>query len=766
MFMGVRAHPSLPPKAMCSFHMSQVSIQDLLSGQAQKHALRWARDFLEKHKGNPEVPIDQLRAHVEEADAAVRFATTPFKKYQAETLEKDIQLLAEHGDLIPTSLKYALLERQCEHFITALDMHGLVMMLCPWTASFDDDKGDKFRPREPRLVHIEGSPRDRSDYFRKKVIAFWCHAVRRGKPGAEATRKSAQVIVDFIANNDIPENDEGEDDESFDDAVDSILVAAKALLFLDLVGTDGLPASHIAQITMVDQVLGAGDLRGKRALENHFVMLCKELSSEPTYFQPKVKFYNSYKPALKKHLPAIEDAMAMLKRLPDTASTEVITESLLPLLEGLYLSVSTELPIEMYQGFEDCLADSITKYANTVVGRLCDNPDLEDGEEGLHTAASKLLTVAARTLPRSTTGWAALQVRLASFKDVAKSKSARERFEKAVAAAKTEDGAMVEGGAFAEIGLAWEGFRESSPEAKALAKQFAVKGKAVIEDMHTTLNDSAEDALESQYHVVKQMMDAFDVGEDDDLTKDFNQLAAAYRLAKKRLDFEALTGDNLEAKAAHDNDQMVIKAWRSAFVRAESVKGKGMTSADRSFLTKELKTSRCALDEASQIFLGAIGGEIARLVDECSAMCKEAKWPMDSDAAKGEWKDFKKAASKTWLGYVRGDVLNTKGEELKKALGDYDKFSGIFSSKAADDESVQKGREVVVAIDALVWSVRQYTKINEEGMTGIKLSRCAKRIQTQMNADPKPDIFHHIPEALRARIDAVVTCGPGASVDS
>lgn len=121
--------------------------------------------------------LEMLNNHIEEGDAAVRLASTPINKYAPDALEKGIFLLREHGDLFPTTLKFDTLERQCDKCMDAMDMQLLLMMLCPWRAASGESDELGFRPTHPRLADIEGSPKDRNDYFRKKVLQFWCQGV-------------------------------------------------------------------------------------------------------------------------------------------------------------------------------------------------------------------------------------------------------------------------------------------------------------------------------------------------------------------------------------------------------------------------------------------------------------------------------------------------------------------------------------------------------------------------------------------------------------
>lgn len=147
----------------------------------------------------------------------------------------------------------------------------------------------------------------------------------------------------------MPEAAGGEDDESYDEAIDPILTAAKALLIVQVLGGGAFISSHLSSFPMLDQVLAAAELRTKRGGDAHFTMLTKELPVEATYYHEKVQLYASHKANLKNLAPKMDQAMAILNSPPKSGDAHWITDKLTPIIQGVCLSVCSELPSEFYQ---------------------------------------------------------------------------------------------------------------------------------------------------------------------------------------------------------------------------------------------------------------------------------------------------------------------------------------------------------------------------------------------------------------------------------
>lgn len=748
---------------MCTFHMEQVEMCLLLSGRGHKHALRWAREYLDKNKGKREVALDQLRAHVEEADAAVRISTIPFKKYDHESaISRDLSLLREHGDLFPTTLKYEVLEWYCETVFNQADTRGLLKLVCPWRLA--SDASGIFDPTAPRLALIEGTPKDRGDYFRKKLLAFWCQGIRGGEAAAAFARASTSDVVDFLAKHDVPMADDGTEDEAFDDSIDTVLTAAKALQVAEVLGKTTFCKDHLAKLQMLETVLAALDTRGKKSLDNYFLLLAREMVSDTSCFSKQAKAFIEHKQDIKTLMPSMCEVLRNIPSVAEMPAAEAVDKVLVPAIRDLYVRVSTTLPGMFCDHFEGSLGDTVERCAKALVEKRCESKKATEETDQLEAAAMRLLKAAEEVLPRPVTVWRELRERLTSVKAAGAIYDAEKRFEGTLDGALPQGGSVMNDKACAAITAAYFHLTSVSRTPAMFLESIADKVLVMMKHWLETLDFRATGAGGDLYifaHEILAMLQG--IGGVADLRAQLDQLQKAHTLAQRKLAFDELPGDSISAKAKCDNQLSAIKAWRGAHIAAAETK---MTFGK--FLPAAVQVSTARLGEVAKHFLQASLAEIKESLDVCKKRCEDAKWPMTAEEATCEWQKFKKVAAAGWYGYNDGDQLAAEGEVLTRALQKHTDLKHLFGLCESDGgEAILKdAKSATIEIGALVWSVRAYTKLLDDTMIGTRLSRWAKRCVSGLTREPQDMYVDAIPLALRLRVEASVTAGPGDSADT
>ena len=274
-------------QATRDFHAGQISIEGLLAGRANGHALRWAEEFLKNHLDSTENCAQVLHELLREAQklSQMKIATD-----LATPVDEICQRLNGYGSSFPTKMKFSILDRELIDYQTNHARDKFLEAVWP-LCCHGADVHAAFKPVTLLLVSIEGSAGDRAATFRNKIFALFTGMVERGADEESQFLDCLDSVTSFADKHNTapdcrddsdavegPTEGGGDDpvDPAIDDAIDSIMEDVGALRLLLLVGTASLRPTHLHYSNGLREILDGRNFCGQSALASP----CHALSIE------------------------------------------------------------------------------------------------------------------------------------------------------------------------------------------------------------------------------------------------------------------------------------------------------------------------------------------------------------------------------------------------------------------------------------------------------------------------------------------------------
>ena len=744
---------------MCDWHSAQVSIAALLAGKPQGHGMRWAKHFKDttSHKDDPAVRalMDQL----DDAKVAQRFGLTPLSKYDSHAaLEKDLVALRAYGEHFPVKSKYEVLDWFLDVYIDAgrfeLFLHAVVASR---PTSADAAKLEVWVPSQPMLFLIEGSSAEKSKAFRQRTLGAFAAIMRKGRIALDDFGKFLQLTLQFLDQN-MPTaiDDDDNDEDAFDDDIEIVLQATKAMRLLICLGPSSMSWSHLQSLDHLSAIIQARELKGSKMKDYPEAALAKTIADDDGVYNEKSEMLENYMVAFRTEWPLVLKADEELKQCCGLTDACTIPKTYFDCL-AIVVRTSVALPDGMCHEFESLLCSKTKELVDEMVAVLEGKKLLAISNErrlALEKDGFRLLKEATKNLPRMRPEWHAVTKAMEAVRNTTLQNDLVSRLR--VALDQITDATPTA----AALDVEHDPMSQIMAEVRAsmeLPSQFLVPlvdvvARVVHIFIARCINAGTCDKWLPLALGLTECMPC-DAHPDIDVWKlQCDQAEKASALTSARLSFID-RGEDVLARLLGSPDAD-LKAWRGAMKLADESKLKSRDEGAHAYLVSELDASLAQWSEVTT--------KLMQLrLDACNAKelaakqhLEKAGWPVPVDVAEKDFDAFLEDAA--FLKYPDAAALATATTELESSQATLKSTVELCENGADAPDSL--ATDTLCTCLALVWSVKTIKKVKELADTGVKLTRFCKKQAALLQPGGKGHaLAAHVPAALTKKLEMAKT---------
>ena len=712
-----------------------------------------------------------LQRHVDTADSAILITLPAAKKCALPEWTKVTKELAMMGESFPTPLKHMVLDKWIGIYSEAKDWAKFMSALLPWHFGEQENDAD-FVPSQPMLNAMEGSASDKGSVFGRHVLSKMTAFIRKGQAAHADLMTYLEFVSQFLVDHELQVGSDGEGDQNidpYDVAADMLTTVCTSIKLLKGAGTSSVDKKLVASASRLDEILCANELVGRSASDSPFVLLSSALHACQEVWAEKIVCWRKHKVAMIKHIPAAIDCVA------DLGTAKVVGESscILPMwsaaLKEVILPAFTELPLIMYQQYEEQLSEVLSKSICAAL-KLCKGEALEAAD--LKLCGGDIAKIDKLELTKSLKSFLddikkyapsigqtlvaeteqSLETIVSNTMQIQTASTLKDALDEFMKSGKetnkdhwmTLSSKLKEGKAnMTDVDTALQPFEDKVYEISVDCMMrwgscvAADRGilLSLLEELQSCMTvDFAKENFDADIGLCTMLVKAHDAGED------WTKLGIA--------DEERLTADPMQLK---------LLSWKTSI---EQLKGKKMTAKN---LDPEVVNACIAEHEASLSSISAMVLKASSSLADASLLTvtthlANVPWPC-AEASGGEkgWEAFVENAQMTWLSYAGGDTLLTDAAHMKKHADAWKACAEIWGEELGD----KVGTAALVAnkVDALVFSVKAMKaieKLEKEG-SDLKLRRYAKARKHALTQEQHSMMKQFVPDDLQSKFTALAS---------